>query len=132
VTEFGAGLSSDTKGAGARNTRPTNVTPRPWSASEKSVGTIIAAALAEGETEDKTGRAEPETIAYYGGIIVCESMRTSDRDYALRAVNEYDALCEIVAVLEAARPFLGMAVANSVGAQAERALHALDVIRCAS
>lgn len=74
-----------------------HVTPRPWAASERSVGTIIAAELAEGEVDDKSGRAEPETIAYYGGIIVCESMRTADRDYALRAVNQHDRLTEIEA-----------------------------------
>jgi hypothetical protein len=46
-----------------------------------------------------------------------------------RAMTEYEALLDVVDVLEAARPFLGLEIANSVGAQASRALARLDAAR---
>lgn len=58
-------------------------TPRPWRDSGKS-GAVVS---------DQLGPRQPlneATIAFYGGIIVGESIHQADRALIVAAVNEYD------------------------------------------
>lgn len=79
------------------------VTPLPWRGSEKP-GVIVADGIPDDEVAvGLYARASADSIAYYGGVIVCESMLTADVEYAVRAVNEYEALLDI---FDAAKHFL--------------------------
>lgn len=98
------------------------VTPRPWRAG-KYPSVLVADALADGE--DPRGRAEPDTIAYYGGVIVAESMLTADREHVVRAVNEYEALRAAEANLRAIVDLLS----GQYQAHARQLLADLDEIR---
>lgn len=99
-----------------------SVTPRPWRDAE-TMGAIVS------DDPDAIAARGPDNLRGYGGAIVCESAEKPDRDFIIRAANEYHALIAIEEVLKLARPMLGMSVSNSLGAQADRALAQLDAVR---
>lgn len=109
------------------------LTPLPWRGSPTSLGAIVA----DDPTPDESplGRADASAIAYYGGVLVAESMRTADRDYAVRAVNEYAALLDIE---EAAADHITNAIDASTDVTVEGrhrlidSLARLDAIRVAT
>lgn len=77
----------------------TGLTPLPWRVG-KFTSVIVADSIPADEASAmgdvlQYARDSPDSVRYYGGIIVCESMRTVDVDYAVRAVNEYDVLTKL-------------------------------------
>lgn len=68
---------------------PARVTSLPWRVG-KHGGCIVADDLTPDESP--LGRADASAIGFYGGVLVGESMRTADAEYAVRAANQYEAL----------------------------------------